>query len=246
MCVCVYIYICVCVYIYMCIYVYVYTVCVCMYIFYVYVYMCVYIYIYIYSIYIYTVDVYLCVCVCVICLPDKFEVERYLHGGLCLDACPEAFYHSEERRCEPCSDRCRFCTGPTRCLQCNASYLSHGVCVKLECGEGKQGHGVVYEMAFCSVNNNLEKALSLRCLIPFLSILFFHTLFSGEVEDPDYDDCMACEEGCRKCVLCRSPLGSRSKVVPAMIAAYGRPRPPRRVAARVQGFSCYFLFEKES
>ncbi|XP_056289183.1 proprotein convertase subtilisin/kexin type 5 [Pseudoliparis swirei] len=95
---------------------------------------------------------------CTGCDTDKFEVERYLHGGLCLDACPEAFYHSEERRCEPCSDRCRFCTGPTRCLQCNASYLSHGVCVKLECGE-------------------------------------------GEVEDPDYDDCMACEEGCRKCVL---------------------------------------------
>ncbi len=25
----------------------------------------------------------------------------------------------------------------------------------------------------------------------------------GEVEDPEYDDCMSCEEGCHKCVLCK-------------------------------------------
>lgn len=25
----------------------------------------------------------------------------------------------------------------------------------------------------------------------------------GEVEDPEYDDCMSCEEGCNKCVLCK-------------------------------------------
>ncbi|XP_068561703.1 proprotein convertase subtilisin/kexin type 5 [Cebidichthys violaceus] len=96
---------------------------------------------------------------CTSCDTDKFGLERYLHEGLCLDACPEAFYHTEQRSCESCSDRCRLCTSPAHCLECNSSsYLSDGVCVKLECGE-------------------------------------------GEVEDPDYDDCMACEEGCRKCVL---------------------------------------------
>uniref|UniRef100_A0A8C3AXM3 Proprotein convertase subtilisin/kexin type 5a n=1 Tax=Cyclopterus lumpus TaxID=8103 RepID=A0A8C3AXM3_CYCLU len=97
---------------------------------------------------------------CTSCDTDKFELERYLYEGLCLDACPEAFYHTEERSCEPCSDHCRLCTSPTHCLQCDSSssYLSDGVCAELECGE-------------------------------------------GEVEAPDYDDCMACEEGCRKCVL---------------------------------------------
>ncbi|KAM4719585.1 proprotein convertase subtilisin/kexin type 5 [Anableps anableps] len=96
---------------------------------------------------------------CTSCDTDKFGVERYLHQGLCLDACPEAFYHTSKRTCEPCSENCQLCSSPNHCLQCNSSfYVSDGQCVKLECGE-------------------------------------------GEVEDPDYDECMACEEGCRKCVL---------------------------------------------
>ncbi|XP_029372303.1 proprotein convertase subtilisin/kexin type 5 [Echeneis naucrates] len=93
------------------------------------------------------------------CDTDKFGVERYLYEGQCLAVCPEAFYHTKDRSCKPCSDHCQLCTSPTHCLKCNSSYyVSDGACVKLECGE-------------------------------------------GEVEDPDYDDCMACEEGCRKCVL---------------------------------------------
>uniref|UniRef100_I3JKW5 Proprotein convertase subtilisin/kexin type 5a n=1 Tax=Oreochromis niloticus TaxID=8128 RepID=I3JKW5_ORENI len=96
---------------------------------------------------------------CTSCDTDKFKVERYLYKGVCLDACPEAFYHTKQRTCEPCVDHCRLCTGPNHCLKCNSSYyVSDGRCVKLECGE-------------------------------------------GEVEDPDYDDCMTCEEGCKKCVL---------------------------------------------
>ncbi|MEQ2204313.1 hypothetical protein XENOCAPTIV_011330 [Xenoophorus captivus] len=90
---------------------------------------------------------------------DKFGLERYLHQGQCLDACPETFYHTNERTCDRCSVNCLLCSSPNHCLQCNSSYyVSDGRCVKLECGE-------------------------------------------GEIEDPDYDDCMACEEGCRKCVL---------------------------------------------
>ncbi|KAM4528249.1 proprotein convertase subtilisin/kexin type 5 [Odontesthes bonariensis] len=96
---------------------------------------------------------------CTSCDTDKFGMERYLHKGLCLDTCPEAFYHTNVKTCEPCSEHCQICTNPSHCLKCNSSYyVSDGKCVKLECGE-------------------------------------------GEVEDPDYDDCMACEEGCKKCVL---------------------------------------------
>ncbi|KAG7241170.1 hypothetical protein INR49_025913 [Caranx melampygus] len=96
---------------------------------------------------------------CNSCDTDKFGVERYLYKGQCLDACPEAFYHTKEMSCEPCSDHCWLCTSSAYCLKCNSSYyVSDGACMKLECGE-------------------------------------------GEVEDPDYDDCMACEEGCSKCVL---------------------------------------------
>uniref|UniRef100_A0A4W6C5K8 Proprotein convertase subtilisin/kexin type 5a n=1 Tax=Lates calcarifer TaxID=8187 RepID=A0A4W6C5K8_LATCA len=94
---------------------------------------------------------------CNSCDTDKFGMERYLYKGQCVDACPEAYYHTKERTCEACSDHCRLCTSSTHCLKCNSSYyVSDGACAKLECGE-------------------------------------------GEVEDPDYDDCMACEEGCSKC-----------------------------------------------
>ncbi|XP_077441964.1 proprotein convertase subtilisin/kexin type 5 isoform X2 [Vanacampus margaritifer] len=95
---------------------------------------------------------------CTSCDRDKFVMERYLHQGRCVDACPEAFYHTE-KTCEACSHHCTLCTSSAHCLWCNSSYyVSDGACVKLECGE-------------------------------------------GEVEDPDYSDCMACEEGCRQCVL---------------------------------------------
>lgn len=71
---------------------------------------------------------------------DRFGVERYLHRGQCVDACPEAFYHTAERSCERCSDHCRLCTSAGRCLRCNPSYsLSDGLCAKLECGEGNPG-----------------------------------------------------------------------------------------------------------
>ncbi|XP_072310817.1 proprotein convertase subtilisin/kexin type 5 [Eucyclogobius newberryi] len=96
---------------------------------------------------------------CTSCDTDKFGMARYLFMGQCVDVCPESFYHTKEKSCEPCSDHCQLCSGPTHCLKCNSSYyISDGLCNKRECGE-------------------------------------------GEVEDPDYDDCMACEEGCKKCVL---------------------------------------------
>ncbi|CAF96055.1 unnamed protein product, partial [Tetraodon nigroviridis] len=72
---------------------------------------------------------------CTSCDTDRFGVERYLHRGQCVDACPEAFYHTAERSCERCSDHCRLCTSAGRCLRCNPSYsLSDGLCAKLECG----------------------------------------------------------------------------------------------------------------
>uniref|UniRef100_A0A8B9JSR2 Proprotein convertase subtilisin/kexin type 5a n=1 Tax=Astyanax mexicanus TaxID=7994 RepID=A0A8B9JSR2_ASTMX len=96
---------------------------------------------------------------CTSCDKDKFGVDRYLHGGNCVAACPEAHFHTVLKTCEPCQEHCRLCTSATHCLKCNSSYyLSQGTCTPLECGE-------------------------------------------GEVEDPEYDDCMACEEGCKKCVL---------------------------------------------
>ncbi|KAL2100373.1 hypothetical protein ACEWY4_004767 [Coilia grayii] len=96
---------------------------------------------------------------CSSCDTDKFGMDRYLFQGQCVDSCPEAHFHTAEKTCEACPQQCQLCTSASRCLKCSPSYyLNHGVCTRLECGE-------------------------------------------GEVEDPDYDDCMPCEEGCKKCVL---------------------------------------------
>ncbi|KAM8872819.1 proprotein convertase subtilisin/kexin type 5 [Synchiropus picturatus] len=96
---------------------------------------------------------------CSSCDTDKFGMERYLLDGQCLDSCPEAFFHTQDGRCQRCPDHCRLCSSSRRCLKCQSSYyLFDGVCLQLECGE-------------------------------------------GEVEDPDYHDCMPCEEGCKQCVL---------------------------------------------
>ncbi|XP_066514007.1 proprotein convertase subtilisin/kexin type 5 [Hoplias malabaricus] len=96
---------------------------------------------------------------CTSCDKDKFGVDRYLHSGECVTACPEAHFHTALKTCEPCPDHCRLCSSASHCIKCNNSYyLNLGTCTPLECGE-------------------------------------------GEVEDPEYDDCMTCEEGCKKCVL---------------------------------------------
>lgn len=103
---------------------------------------------------------------------DKFGVERYLYQGQCLDACPEAFYHTKEKSCERCSDHCRLCTGPTYCLKCNSSYyISDGGCAKLECGEGKQGHTELLFSFLC----DLVTEVSEMTLTPALTALS-HTL----------------------------------------------------------------------
>uniref|UniRef100_A0A673ZZ54 Proprotein convertase subtilisin/kexin type 5-like n=1 Tax=Salmo trutta TaxID=8032 RepID=A0A673ZZ54_SALTR len=101
---------------------------------------------------------------CTSCDTDKFNMDRYLYKGGCVDACPEGHYHTQEKSCEACPDNCKLCSSATHCLRCNSSYYTtDGVCTRLECGE-------------------------------------------GEVEDPEYDDCMACEEGCKKCVLRHKPI----------------------------------------
>lgn len=63
----------------------------------------------------------------------------------------------------------------------------------------------------CALSISLSDCFS-HCIFPPHSESF--PFFSGEVEDPDYDDCMACEEGCSKCVLCKSGLSSHNTFFP--------------------------------
>lgn len=106
--------------------------------------------------------------------PDKFGMERYLHKGMCLDACPEAFYHTTESTCEPCSENCHVCTSHNHCLKCNSSYyVSDGVCVKQECGEGKQSHSIFMKMGFCVCERPFAHLKVSFLLIPIVFLNMF-------------------------------------------------------------------------
>lgn len=68
---------------------------------------------------------------------DKFGVLRYLFQGQCRDACPEGFYHSKRKQCEPCSAHCAVCLAEDHCLRCSPGHqLRKGQCVPLECSIG--------------------------------------------------------------------------------------------------------------
>ncbi|XP_061789194.1 proprotein convertase subtilisin/kexin type 5b isoform X2 [Nerophis lumbriciformis] len=79
---------------------------------------------------------------CTACDKDMFDVTRYLFRGQCRDVCPEAFFHSTRKRCEPCAADCVACTSPSRCLRCSPGHkLREGKCVPLECSTGEVAKG---------------------------------------------------------------------------------------------------------
>uniref|UniRef100_A0A3Q3MWA6 Proprotein convertase subtilisin/kexin type 5b n=1 Tax=Mastacembelus armatus TaxID=205130 RepID=A0A3Q3MWA6_9TELE len=75
---------------------------------------------------------------CTSCDRDRFGVSRYLYQGQCRDVCPEGFFHSARRRCDPCPAHCIICTAADRCLHCSPGHkLRNGQCVPLECSAGE-------------------------------------------------------------------------------------------------------------
>ncbi|KAM9360686.1 proprotein convertase subtilisin/kexin type 5-like [Symphorus nematophorus] len=75
---------------------------------------------------------------CTSCDRDKFGVARYLFHHQCRDVCPEGFFHSARRRCEPCAAECIICTAEEHCLHCSPGHkLRNAHCVPLECSAGE-------------------------------------------------------------------------------------------------------------
>uniref|UniRef100_A0AAQ6AG67 P/Homo B domain-containing protein n=1 Tax=Amphiprion ocellaris TaxID=80972 RepID=A0AAQ6AG67_AMPOC len=69
--------------------------------------------------------------------PDKFGDSRYLFKGQCLDVCPEGFFGSARKRCEPCAAECFICSAANLCLHCSPGYnLKNGLCIPLKCSAG--------------------------------------------------------------------------------------------------------------
>ncbi|XP_036385914.1 proprotein convertase subtilisin/kexin type 5 [Megalops cyprinoides] len=140
---------------------------------------------------------------CISCPPD-----RSLHEGRCDAGCSPGKYLSGAQ-CHLCDHTCAECLGggPHNCTSCdkgNSRYLLQGQCVAA-CPDGHfPSQGGMCEP--CPVN-------CMACSTPYWCLRCSDSYYpsagvctrlecgEGEVEDPEYGECMVCEEGCRKCVL---------------------------------------------
>lgn len=104
------------------------------------------------------------------CVVDKFGVDRYLYNGECVDACPQAHFHTALKACEPCPSHCKLCSSATHCIKCEDSFfLNDGLCNKLECGEG---------MAYCTILLEHKKKYWALCpSCSFWFVLFIFRIF---------------------------------------------------------------------
>ncbi|KAL0965792.1 hypothetical protein UPYG_G00285770 [Umbra pygmaea] len=143
---------------------------------------------------------------CKSCIPS-----RSLDGGRCVAKCAKGKYPSGGQ-CHLCDHTCATCLdgGPANCSSCDIDkfrtqrYLYKGSCV----GTCPNAYFHTQEQSCeaCPENCQLCSSAShcLRCNSSYYTKEGVCTRLEcgeGEVEDPEYDDCMACEEGCLKCVL---------------------------------------------
>ncbi|XP_053474688.1 proprotein convertase subtilisin/kexin type 5 [Ictalurus furcatus] len=136
---------------------------------------------------------------------------RLLDEGQCVVRCPEGKYASGGQ-CRVCDHTCAQCVdaGLSDCTSCDKDrfgqdrYLYGGKCVTAcpvahfhtseKICEPCPEHCSRCSSATHCLKCNSSYYLSQGTCTPL-------ECGEGEVEDPEYDDCMACEEGCKKCVL---------------------------------------------
>ncbi|XP_056146386.1 proprotein convertase subtilisin/kexin type 5-like [Lampris incognitus] len=158
-----------------------------------------------------------CDAMCVKCTGPHSEdciscaASRILDEGRCLAECTRGKYQSGGQ-CHLCHHTCATCVDgeAANCTSCDTDkfgverYLYKDQCVDT-CPEVFY-HTEEKSCAPCSQHCTLCTSLT-HCLTCNSSYHLSDGLCAklecgeGEVEDPDYDDCMSCEEGCRKCVL---------------------------------------------
>uniref|UniRef100_A0A673ZZV9 Proprotein convertase subtilisin/kexin type 5-like n=1 Tax=Salmo trutta TaxID=8032 RepID=A0A673ZZV9_SALTR len=158
---------------------------------------------------------------CTSCDTDKFNMDRYLYKGGCVDACPEGHYHTQEKSCEACPDNCKLCSSATHCLRCNSSYYTtDGVCTRLECGEGdRYSQNVVFCLMLCSyvIRHKPISCIEFRFQDGCYKNCPAKT-FSVEEEMtcvPCDEKCVSCDE--HECYWCETDLflsGKEGKCVP--------------------------------
>ncbi|XP_058630422.1 proprotein convertase subtilisin/kexin type 5 [Onychostoma macrolepis] len=151
---------------------------------------------------------------------------HWLDEGRCVVSCSNGKYPSSGQ-CHLCDHTCAQCVdaGPANCTSCDTDkfgvdrYLYRGECVEV-CPQA-HFHTVLKACEPCPSHCKLCSSAThcIRCEDSFYlndGVCNRLECGEGEVEDPEYDDCMSCEEGCNKCVLynpkhCLSCIGGYYK-----------------------------------
>uniref|UniRef100_A0A671VLW9 Proprotein convertase subtilisin/kexin type 5b n=1 Tax=Sparus aurata TaxID=8175 RepID=A0A671VLW9_SPAAU len=138
---------------------------------------------------------------CTSCDRDKFGDARYLYQSQCRDACPEGFFHSARRRCEPCPDDCIICTAD-HCLRCSPKHrLRNGQCVLLECSTGERSWSSLMTLECMLISwGHFKKQEYCYHSCPDRTYSVDDTMVCAPCEDKncvicDPSQCYFCEEG---------------------------------------------------
>ncbi|XP_004591833.2 proprotein convertase subtilisin/kexin type 5 isoform X2 [Ochotona princeps] len=138
-------------------------------------------------------------------------ITRIFDNGHCILSCPaQEFQFSNQ--CHPCHHSCQGCrgSGPLNCTSCGVDqhgqerFLYQGECLKT-CPSGyytAEDHTCLPCPDNCEICHNLQ--ICMRCVRGYFLVPTNNTCQKldcgqGEVQDPDYEDCVPCEEGCLGC-----------------------------------------------
>ncbi|KAM9823350.1 proprotein convertase subtilisin/kexin type 5-like [Syngnathus typhle] len=148
---------------------------------------------------------------CTSCDTDMFDVSRYLFEKKCRDVCPEGFFHSERKRCEPCASDCLVCTSASRCLGCSPGHkLKQGQCFPLECSTGELAEGVAClscddgckQCEHKDSGHPVQGTICLKCEDDFYQLVSdcYKSCPDGTIGVPENMTCIPCED--RRCSIC--------------------------------------------
>ncbi|XP_041082767.1 proprotein convertase subtilisin/kexin type 5-like isoform X1 [Polyodon spathula] len=160
---------------------------------------------------------HLCDATCYKCTgPDKNQClsctpTRYFDDGHCIIACSKGKFQLNGQ-CHLCHHTCKQCSGgePYNCTACdkdkfgNNRYLFQGEC-KEACPRGyyPSAEKICQQCPDnCEVCERANECLKCSSdYYPSNGKCIKLNCEEGEVEDPEYEECMECEKGCKKCLL---------------------------------------------
>ncbi|XP_061623990.1 proprotein convertase subtilisin/kexin type 5b isoform X1 [Phyllopteryx taeniolatus] len=148
---------------------------------------------------------------CTSCDTDMFDVPRYLFGGQCRDVCPEAFFHSVYKRCEPCASDCVACASASRCLSCSPGHkLREEQCFPLECRTVELAEAEAClpcddgckQCAHKDAEHPEKGTNCLKCEDDFYQMFSdcYKSCPDGTIGVPESMTCAPCED--RRCTIC--------------------------------------------